>query len=103
TGRPNIVVFHGGFHGRTMGAASMTTSGTAYTAGLQPIMGGVVVAPFPNAFRYGWTEEEATDFCLRELDFIFDTLTSPKDTAGFLIEPIQGEGGFIPANPRFMQ
>ncbi|ROO28870.1 4-aminobutyrate aminotransferase [Salinisphaera orenii MK-B5] len=102
TGRPNIVVFHGGFHGRTMGAASLTTSGTAYTAGLQPLMGGVVVAPFPNAFRYGWSEEEATDFCLRELDFIFQTLSSPKDTAGMLIEPIQGEGGFVPANARFM-
>jgi 4-aminobutyrate aminotransferase len=103
TGRPNIVVFHGGFHGRTMGAASMTTSGTAYTAGLQPLMGGVVVAPFPNAFRYGWSEDEATDFCLRELDFIFDTISSPQDTAGFLIEPILGEGGFVPANTRFMQ
>lgn len=103
TGRPNVVVFHGGFHGRTMGAASMTTSGTAYTAGLQPIMGGVVVAPFPNAFRYGWSEDEATDFCLRELDYIFETISSPKDTAGMLIEPIQGEGGFVPANTRFMQ
>ncbi|RJS93716.1 aspartate aminotransferase family protein [Salinisphaera sp. Q1T1-3] len=102
-GRPNIVVFHGGFHGRTMGAASMTTSGTAYTAGLQPIMGGVVVAPFPNAFRYGWSEDEAADFCLRELDYILETVSSPRDTAGMLIEPIQGEGGFVPANSRFMQ
>lgn len=103
TGRPNIIVFHGGFHGRTMGAASMTTSGTAYTSGLQPLMGGVIVAPFPAALRYGWTEEQATDFCLRELDFIFETLSAPQDTAGFLVEPIQGEGGFIPANRRFMQ
>lgn len=103
TGRPNIVVFHGGFHGRTMGAASMTTSGTAYTAGLQPTMGGVIVAPFPNTFRYGWSEDEAADFCLRELDHIFDTLSAPKDTAGMLVEPIQGEGGFVPANSRFMQ
>lgn len=103
TGRPNIVVFHGGFHGRTMGSASMTTSGTAYTAGLQPLMGGVVVAPFPHAFRYGWSEDQATDFCLRELDFILQTISAPGDTAGMLIEPIQGEGGFVPANTRFMQ
>jgi 4-aminobutyrate aminotransferase len=103
TARPNIIVFHGGFHGRTMGAASMTTSGTAYTAGLQPIMGGVVVAPFPSSYRYGWSEEQATDFCLRELDYILQTLSAPADTAGMLIEPIQGEGGFIPANTRFMQ
>lgn len=103
TGRPNIVVFHGGFHGRTMGAASMTTSGTAYTAGLAPTMGGVIVAPFPNTFRYGWSEDEAAEFCLRELDYIFDTLSAPADTAGMLIEPIQGEGGFVPANTKFMQ
>ncbi len=102
TGRPNIIVFHGGFHGRTMGAASMTTSGTAYRAGLQPLMGGVVVAPFPHAFRYGWSEDEATDFCLRELDFILDTYSAPVDTAALFIEPILGEGGFIPANARFM-
>src|SRR5699024_6384513 len=103
TGRPNVVVFHGGFHGRTMGAASMTTSGTAYTSGLQPLMGGVIVAPFPNAFRYGWSQEQANAFALRELDYIFDTLSAPGDTAGFLIEPIQGEGGFNPANTEFMQ
>ncbi|MES1928006.1 aminotransferase [Salinisphaera dokdonensis CL-ES53] len=103
TGRPNIVVFHGGFHGRTMGSASMTTSGTAYTAGLQPIMGGVVVAPFPNAYRYGWSEDQATEFCLQELDYILQTISAPGDTAGMLIEPIQGEGGFIPANTKFMQ
>ncbi len=103
TGRPNIVVFHGGFHGRTMGSASMTTSGTAYTAGLQPLMGGVIVAPFPSAFRYGWSEDQATEFCLQELDYILQTISAPSDTAGMLIEPIQGEGGFIPANTKFMQ
>lgn len=103
TGRPNIIVFHGSFHGRTMGSASMTTSGTYYRAGLQPLMGGVIVAPFPHAFRYGWSEDEATDFCLRELDFILDTYSAPKDTAAMFIEPIQGEGGFVPANTRFMQ
>jgi len=103
TGRPNIMVFHGGFHGRTMGSASMTTSGTAYTAGLQPIMGGVVVAPFPHAYRYGWSEDQATEFALQELDFILQTISAPSDTAGMLIEPIQGEGGFVPANTKFMQ
>ena len=54
TGRANVVVFHGSFHGRTIGAASMTTSGTRFRAGFSPIMGGVVVSPFPTAFRYGW-------------------------------------------------
>ena len=103
TGKPNIIVFHGSFHGRTMGSASMTTSGTYYRDGLQPLMGGVVIAPFPNAFRYGWSEDEAADFCLRELDFILETYSSPQDTAAAFIEPIQGEGGFVPASTRFMQ
>src|SRR3954453_20357639 len=60
TARPNVVVFHGSFHGRTIGAASMTTSATKFRAGFAPLMGGVVVAPFPTAYRYGWSEEEAT-------------------------------------------
>ncbi len=102
-GRPNIIVFHGSFHGRTIGSASLTTSGTYYRAGLQPLMGGVIVAPFPHAFRYGWSEEEAADFCLRELDYILETYSAPVDTAAMFIEPILGEGGFVPASTRFMQ
>lgn len=103
TGKPNVIVFHGGFHGRTMGSLSLTTSSTGLRAGLQPMMGGVVVAPFPHAFRYGWDEDTATDFCLRELDYILATYSDPRETAAMLIEPIQGEGGFVPANTRFMQ
>ena len=77
TGRPNVIVFHGGFHGRTVATATMTTSGTRFSAGFSPLMSGVHVAPFPTAYRYGWSEEEATDFCLRELDYLFATVTSP--------------------------
>jgi 4-aminobutyrate aminotransferase len=102
TARPNIVVFHGGFHGRTVGAASLTTSGTKYRSGFGPIMGGVVVAPFPNPTHYGWTEDEATDFALRELDYLLQTVTPPNETAAFLIEPVLGEGGYVPANTRFL-
>ena len=65
TGKPNIIVFQGGFHGRTMGSLSMTSSSIGLRAGLQPMMAGVVVAPFPHHHRYGWSEEEATRFCLR--------------------------------------
>ncbi|TCJ95240.1 aspartate aminotransferase family protein [Nocardia alba] len=103
TGRPNVVVFHGGFHGRTVAAATMTTSGTRFSAGFSPLMSGVHVAPFPTAFRYGWSEEEATDFALRELDYLLATLTSPAETAAFLVEPVLGEGGYIPGNTRFFQ
>ncbi|WP_407441452.1 aspartate aminotransferase family protein [Rhodococcus sp. (in: high G+C Gram-positive bacteria)] len=103
TGRPNVVVFHGGFHGRTVAAASMTTSGTRFSAGFSPLMGGVHVAPFPTAYRYGWSVDEATDFALRELDYLFATVTAPDETAAFVVEPVLGEGGYIPGNVRFFQ
>lgn len=103
TGRPNVIVFHGGFHGRTVATATMTTSGTRFSAGFSPLMGGVHVAPFPTAYRYGWSEEEATVFALKELDYILATLTSPQETAAFIVEPVLGEGGYIPGNTAFFQ
>lgn len=102
TGRPNIVVFHGSFHGRTVGAASLTTSGTKFRAGFSPLMGGVAVAPFPTAHRYGWDEATATEFALRELDYVLATMSAPAETAAFLVEPVLGEGGYVPANSAFM-
>jgi acetylornithine aminotransferase/4-aminobutyrate aminotransferase len=103
TRRPNIVVFQGSFHGRTAGALAMTTSKVGLRAGLQPLMGGVVVAPFPNPHYYGWDEDTTTDFCLRELDNILDTYSAPLETAAFFIEPIQGDGGYVPATRRFLE
>ncbi|MBS9374049.1 aspartate aminotransferase family protein [Rhodococcus sp. B50] len=103
TGRPGIVVFHGGFHGRTVAAATMTTSGTRFSAGFSPLMGGVHVAPFPTAYRYGWSEEEATDFALQELDYLFATLAAPDEIAAFVVEPVLGEGGYVPGNARFFR
>ncbi len=101
TGRPNVVVFHGGFHGRTVAAASMTTSGSKFRSGFNPIMGGVHIAPFPDPTHLGWPLEEATDFALRQLDYILQTLTPPQDTAAFIVEPVLGEGGYVPGNARF--
>ncbi|MGH3449212.1 MAG: aspartate aminotransferase family protein [Haloechinothrix sp.] len=102
TGRPNIIVFHGSFHGRTVGAASLTTSGTRFRSGYSPLMGGVQVAPFPFAYRYGWDERTATRFALRELDYLFATMTPANDTAAFFVEPVLGEGGYVPANSEFL-
>jgi 4-aminobutyrate aminotransferase len=103
TGRPNIVTFQGGFHGRTVAAASLTTAGTRFSAGFSPLMGGVHMAPFPYAYRYGWTVEEAVEFCLRELDYLLVTRTAPQDTAAFLIEPALGDGGYLPTPPAFLE
>lgn len=103
TGRPNIVVFQGGFHGRTVAAASLTTAGTRFSAGFSPLMPGVHMAPFPYAFRYGWDEATAVEFALKELDYLFQTRTAPADTAAFLIEPVLGDGGYLPTPPAFME
>ncbi len=103
TGRPNIVAFHGGFHGRTVATASMTSSGTKFRSGFAPLMAGVHFAPFPTAYRYGWDEDATVDFCLRELDFLFQTVSSPQDTAALIVEPVLGEGGYIPTPPRFLE
>ncbi|WP_394846277.1 aminotransferase class III-fold pyridoxal phosphate-dependent enzyme [Pendulispora brunnea] len=103
TGRSNVIVFHGSFHGRTVGAASMTTSGTKFRAGFAPIMGGVTVAPFPYAYRYGWDEATAVRFALRELDYILATISAPRETAAFVIEPVLGEGGYVPAPKAFLE
>ena len=103
TRRPNVIVFQGGFHGRTMGSLSMTTSKTSLRAGLQPLMGGVFVTPFPYPFRYGWDEETTVRFCLRELDHLLATQTAPDETAAVYLEPVLGEGGYVPATAEFVQ
>lgn len=103
TGRPNIVVFQGGFHGRTVAAASLTTAGTRFSAGFAPLMAGVHMSAFPYAYRYGWDETTAVEFALRELDYLLMTRTAPNDTAAFLIEPALGDGGYIPTPPAFLE
>lgn len=101
TGRRNIIVFQGSFHGRTNQAMAMTTSKTVYRAGYQPLAAGVFVAPFPYAYRYGWDEQTAVDFCLNELELMLKSQTAPEETAAMVIEPVLGEGGYIPAPPAF--
>jgi 4-aminobutyrate aminotransferase len=64
-------------------------------------MAGVHVAPFPDPTHFGWPVEQATDFALAQLDYILQTLSAPADTAAFFVEPVLGEGGYVPANERF--
>ncbi|HEX9854773.1 MAG TPA: aminotransferase class III-fold pyridoxal phosphate-dependent enzyme [Acidimicrobiia bacterium] len=103
TRRTNIIVFQGSFHGRTTASLAMTTSKTSYRAGLQPLMSGVFVAPFPYSYRYGWKAEETTAFCLKELDYLLATQSAPEETAAIVIEPVLGEGGYVPAPPGFLE
>jgi 4-aminobutyrate aminotransferase len=103
TGRPNVVVFQGSFHGRTVGAMSLTTSKTVYRLGYQPLMAGVFVAPFPYAYRYGWDPEQAAAWCLGELDFLLHSQTAPEETAAILVEPVLGEGGYVVPPASFLR
>ena len=103
TGRTNVIVFQGSFHGRTVGTMSLTTSKTIYRAGYQPLMPGVFVAPYPYAYRYGWDEEQTSKWCLDELDYLFTTQTAPEETAALLVEPVLGEGGYVVPPASFLR
>lgn len=103
TGRPNVIVFQGSFHGRTVGTMSLTTSKTIYRAGYQPLMPGVFVAPYPYAFRYGWEAEHTSRWCLDELQLLLLTQTAPYETAAILVEPVLGEGGYVVPPPGFLK
>ncbi len=103
TGRRNIVVFQGSFHGRTAQTMAMTTSKTIYRHDYQPLPAGVFVAPFPYAYFYGWDEADVVDFCLKQLDLLFKSQTPVEETAALVIEPVMGEGGYVPAPASFLQ
>ena len=103
TGRPNVIVFQGSFHGRTVGAMSLTTSKTIYRAGYQPLMPGVFVAPFPYAYRYGWEPEHTSRWCLEELELLLASQTAPDETAALLVETVLGEGGYVVPPASFLQ
>ena len=103
TGRQGVVVFRGAFHGRTMGSVSYTTSNVKYRTGYHPLLPSVFVTPFPHPFRQGISEEEATERAIAELRDQLRHVVAPQDIACFLIEPVQGEGGYYPAPHRFLQ
>jgi 4-aminobutyrate aminotransferase len=103
SGKTNVIVFQGSFHGRTIGTMSMTTSKTIYRVGYQPLMPGVFVAPFPYAYRYGWDEEKTSQWCLEELEYLLASQTAPDETAAILIEGVLGEGGYVVPPVSFMR
>jgi len=102
TGRTNVIAFTNGFHGRTAMAMALTSSKGAFRAGYQPLPSGIFFAPYPYAFRFGWDEEQTVQFCLSELQRMLQSQTMPSETAAVIIEPVLGEGGFVPAPPRFL-
>jgi 4-aminobutyrate aminotransferase len=101
TGRPNTIVFNGSFHGRTHLAMAMTSSKSIYRAGHAPLPSGIFVAPFPDPLVAD-REAEITR-ALRGLDQLLMTQTSPGETAAMILEPVLGEGGYVPAPRAFIE
>jgi 4-aminobutyrate aminotransferase len=103
TGRQNIIVFNGSFHGRTHATMALTTSKTGYRTGFGPLPAGIFVTPFPYAFRLGMSEEKASAYALEQLEYLLVSQTAPKDTAAILIESVLGEGGYVVPPASFMK
>ena len=104
TGRSHIIAFSGAFHGRTFGAVSVTTSSLNYRTGYDPLLPDVHIAPFPYAYRdFEGDEEAASASALDHLERLFATIVPPSRTAAFIIEPVQGEGGYVPAPASFLR
>jgi 4-aminobutyrate aminotransferase len=101
TKRQNVIVFQGSFHGRTHMAMAMTTSKTVYRAGHAPLPGGVFVAPFPDPLA---SDQESTiNASLRGFDRLLQQQTAPSETAAVILEPVLGEGGYVPAPRAFIE
>src|SRR2546428_11831011 len=98
TGRPAIISFTGGFHGRTLLALSLTGSVNPYKQNFGPYAAEVYQTPFPYEYR-GWSSEQA----LAALANLFESAVSPQRVAAIIIEPVLGEGGFVPAPIPFLR
>ncbi len=98
TGRPNVIVFSGAFHGRTLLASTMTAK-KAYASGLGPFPDGIYRAEFPYLYRgpEGYSEDSAIAYYIEKLMRVFEEASPAEHIAAIVMEPVQGEGGFVPA------
>ncbi len=105
TSRPGIISFTGGFHGRTLGAVSVTTSTAKYRRRYHPLLPAVYHSPSPYCFRCPAraTPASCDTFCFENLKQIMERIISPEEVAACIIEPVMGEGGYAPAPPLFLQ
>ena len=104
TGRSGIIAFQGGFHGRTYGATSITTSNLNYRTGYEPMLPGIHFVPYPAAYpAFGRDAEAAGAASLEALDSLFSAVIAPSQVAGIVIEPVLGEGGYHPAPASFLR
>jgi 4-aminobutyrate aminotransferase len=98
TGRPGLIAFEGAFHGRTLLATALTGKSAPYKIGFGPFPPDVYHAPYPNDYL-----GKSSEYCLQRMQDLFETSIRACDVAAIIIEPVQGEGGFIPAPSEFMQ
>jgi len=104
TKKPNIIVFQGGYHGRTLLTMSMTSSGTKYRAGYGPHASGVFVAPHPFfAFRSCPSHPDHAAWVVEQLEMMLQQQTAASETAAVVLEPVLGEGGYVPPAPGLLK
>lgn len=104
SGRQGIISFTGGFHGRTLGALSVTTSSSRYRKNYHPLLPSVYHAPYPYCYRcpFGKAPERCDVDCLRYIENTLEKMITPDEVAAAIIEPVLGEGGYVPAPERFL-
>ncbi|MEO8208416.1 MAG: aspartate aminotransferase family protein [Chloroflexota bacterium] len=104
TGRPAIIAFQGAFHGRTYGATSLTSSSPNYRRGYDPMVPSVYFAPFPAVWReFDGDEARASEASLARLRSMLTSVAPASTVAAIFIEPVLGEGGYMPAPTTFLQ
>ncbi|KXS17286.1 hypothetical protein M427DRAFT_122064 [Gonapodya prolifera JEL478] len=111
TKKSNIIVFNGGYHGRTIGTMSLTTSKTVYRTGFGPLMPQVFVAPVPYAHHCsgnicnqpGADNSHCVNWALEQMELLLKMQSAPEDTGAMIIEPVLGEGGYVPMPAEFLQ
>jgi len=101
TGREKFIAFYGGFHGRTMGSLSLTASKVVQRRRFGPLVPGVHHAPYPNPYRFAGTPDQCADASLEAIENLFRTTVPADEVAAFVVEPVQGEGGYIVPPARF--
>ena len=105
TKRPGVICFEGGYHGRTLLTLTLTSKYSLFKKGMGPFASDIVRLPMPNLYRRpaSTTPEQALDWGLQQLEQAFTAQVDAAEVAAIIIEPVQGEGGFVPVPPRFLQ
>lgn len=103
TGRTGLIAFKRAFHGRTLATTALSASSARYRTGYHGALPSVTHIDFPSTFLSGLTEEDEVARCLAQLDEAFALLIAPTEVAAIVVEPLQGEGGYIPAPDAFLR